>query len=64
LRARTTAIADGTPVYDPQGRQIGVAEHVMEVGIFEGVIVHTHPLPGPGIGWSRMHRDHQVVQCH
>ena len=42
-----TAIADGTPVYDPQGRQIGVAEHVMEVGgIFAGVIVHTHPLPG------------------
>ncbi|MGZ4178177.1 MAG: PRC-barrel domain-containing protein [Solirubrobacteraceae bacterium] len=42
-----TAIADGTPVYDHQGRRIGVAEHVMEVGgIFEGVIVHTHPLPG------------------
>ena len=42
-----TAIADGTPVYDPWGRRIGVVEHVMEVeGIFEGVIVHTHPLPG------------------
>jgi hypothetical protein len=42
-----TAIADGTPVYDPEGRRIGVVEHVMEVGgIFEGVIVHTHPLPG------------------
>jgi hypothetical protein len=42
-----TAVGDGTPVYDPQGRRIGVVEHVMEVGgIFEGVIVHTHPLPG------------------
>jgi hypothetical protein len=42
-----TAIAEGTPVYDPEGRRIGVVEHMMEVGgIFEGVIVHTHPLPG------------------
>jgi ribosomal 30S subunit maturation factor RimM len=42
-----TAVADGTPVYDRQGRRIGVVEQVMEVGgIFEGVIVHTHPLPG------------------
>jgi hypothetical protein len=42
-----TFVAEGTPVYDPQGRRIGVVEHVMEVGgIFEGVIVHTHPLPG------------------
>jgi hypothetical protein len=42
-----TALADGTPIYDHQGRRIGVVEHVMEVeGIFEGVIVHTHPLPG------------------
>jgi hypothetical protein len=42
-----TAVADGTPVYDHHGRRIGVVEHVMEVGgIFEGVIVHTHPLPG------------------
>ena len=42
-----TAIAEGTPIYDPQGRRIGVVEHVLEVGgIFEGVIVHTHPLPG------------------
>ncbi len=42
-----TAIADGTPVYDDRGRRVGVVERVMEVGgIFEGVIVHTHPLPG------------------
>jgi hypothetical protein len=42
-----TAITDGTPIYDRQWRRIGVVEHVLEVGgIFEGVIVHTHPLPG------------------
>jgi hypothetical protein len=42
-----TAIVEGTPVYDYEGRRVGVVEHVMEVGgIFEGVIVHTHPLPG------------------
>ena len=42
-----TAIGEGTPVYDDQGRRIGVVELVMEVGgIFEGLIIHTHPLPG------------------
>jgi hypothetical protein len=42
-----TALEDGTPVYDADHNRIGVVEHVMEVGgIFEGVIVHTHPLPG------------------
>lgn len=42
-----TALKDGTPVYDRNGKRIGVVEHVMAVGdIFEGVVVHTHPLPG------------------
>jgi hypothetical protein len=42
-----TALRDGTPVYNRDGRRIRVVEHVMAVGgIFEGVIVHTHPLPG------------------
>jgi hypothetical protein len=42
-----TALSDGTPVYDANGRRIGVVERVMAVGgIFEGVVVHTHPLPG------------------
>ncbi|HEX3801980.1 MAG TPA: hypothetical protein VHV75_03990 [Solirubrobacteraceae bacterium] len=42
-----TAIADGTPVYDNRGRRIGAVEYVMDVGgIFEGVLVHTYPLPG------------------
>jgi uncharacterized protein YrrD len=41
------ALADGTPVYDRDGNRIGVVEHVMDVGgIFEGVVIHTHPLPG------------------
>jgi hypothetical protein len=40
-------LEDGTPVYDPSGRRIGVVEHVLEeAGIFEGLIVHTYPLPG------------------
>jgi hypothetical protein len=43
------ALAEGTPVYDPGGRRIGVVDEVLiepPGGIFEGVIVHTLPLPG------------------
>jgi hypothetical protein len=41
------ALKDGTPVYDRSGTRIGVVEHVMADGnIFEGLIIHTHPLPG------------------
>lgn len=41
------ALEDGTPVYDRDWNRIGVVEHVMAFGgIFEGVIVHTYPLPG------------------
>jgi len=41
------ALKDGTPVYDPELNRIGVVEHVMAVGgIFEGIVAHTHPLPG------------------
>jgi hypothetical protein len=41
------ALKDGTPVYDRTGARVGVVEHVMdEAGIFEGIIVHTYPLPG------------------
>jgi hypothetical protein len=41
------ALKDGTPVYDRDGTRIGVVEHVMsEGGIFEGLIIHTYPLPG------------------
>ena len=43
------ALEDGTPVYDAAGTRIGVVDHVMmdeRTGIFEGLIVHTRPLPG------------------
>jgi hypothetical protein len=41
------AVKDGTPVFDRDGNRVGVVEHVMsEGGIFEGLIIHTHPLPG------------------
>ena len=42
-------LVDGTPVYDPGGRRIGVVDRVLEdppTGIFEGLVIHTQPLPG------------------
>jgi uncharacterized protein YrrD len=42
------ALEEGTPVYDRNGKRIGVVDHVladMQLDVFEGVIVHT-PLPG------------------
>jgi hypothetical protein len=42
-----TGLREGTPVYDPTGERVGVVEEVVEdMGIFEGVVVHTYPLPG------------------
>jgi uncharacterized protein YrrD len=44
-----TVLEEGTPVYDRDGKKIGVVEHVlgdMQLDIFEGVVVHTRPLPG------------------
>ncbi len=44
-----TVLAEGTPVYDQDGQQLGVVDHVLadeEVHIFRGPIVHTTPLPG------------------
>jgi hypothetical protein len=44
-----TVLRDGVPVYDPDGERIGVVEHVLadEISdIFEGLVIHTHPLPG------------------
>jgi sporulation protein YlmC with PRC-barrel domain len=43
------ALADGVPVYDAGGRRIGVVDRVVMdegTGIFEGLIIHTLPLPG------------------
>jgi hypothetical protein len=40
-------LAAGTPVYDPGGRRVGVIDRVQEEeGIFEGLVIHTLPLPG------------------
>jgi uncharacterized protein YrrD len=44
-----TVLEEGTPVYDRHGERIGVVDHVLadlQLDIFEGVIVHTRPLPG------------------
>ena len=44
-----TVLEEGTPVYDRDGERIGVVEHVLadlQLDIFDGLIVHTHPLPG------------------
>jgi hypothetical protein len=41
------ALEEGIPVYGPDGREIGVVEEVIAPGdIFEGVVIHTRPLPG------------------
>jgi uncharacterized protein YrrD len=43
------ALEEGMPVYDARGERIGVLEHVVgdvNADIFDGVVVHTHPLPG------------------
>jgi hypothetical protein len=42
-------LEEGMPVYDGDGERIGVVEHVlgdMQLDIFDGVILHTRPLPG------------------
>jgi hypothetical protein len=43
------ALKEGTPVYDRSGARIGVVDRVVtdrDDRIFEGVIIHTQPLPG------------------
>ena len=42
-------LEEGVPVYDPQGEKIGVVEGLVgdaQADIYDGVIVHTQPLPG------------------
>ena len=42
------ALAEGTPVYDRDGREVGVVEHVLgdaTADIFDGLVVHAKPLP-------------------
>jgi hypothetical protein len=48
-RIAAPALTEGTPVHGPDGQRIGVVDEVLlepPGGIFEGVIVHTVPLPG------------------
>lgn len=43
------ALEEGAPVYDVAGDRIGVVEGIvgdLQADIFDGVIVHTRPLPG------------------
>jgi hypothetical protein len=41
------ALVEGTPVYDRDGRLVGVVEEALAPGeIFEGILIHTRPLPG------------------
>jgi uncharacterized protein YrrD len=43
------ALEEGTPVYDRTGKRLGVVDRVVtdhDGDIFEGVIIHTLPLPG------------------
>jgi hypothetical protein len=58
-----TALAEGTPVYDPGGRRVGVVDEVLiesPGGIFEGVVVHTLPLPGRHL----RARPDQIAEIH
>lgn len=57
------ALEDGTPVYDRSGARVGVVEHVMdEGGIFEGIIIHTYPLPGRHL-YADAHQVDGIHQC-
>jgi uncharacterized protein YrrD len=43
------ALREGTPVYDVRRKRIGVVDEVVadeQAAIFEGLVVHTLPLPG------------------
>lgn len=64
------ALTEGTPVYEPGGRRVGVVDEVLvEPGdIFEGVVVHTLPLPGrhlhaPPDQIAEIHRRGVVLSC-
>ena len=44
-----TVLEEGTPVYDRNGKRIGVVDQLladMQLDIFDGVIIHSRPLPG------------------
>jgi uncharacterized protein YrrD len=42
-------LSEGTPVFDRRGTRVGVVDEVvadMALDVFEGLVVHTEPLPG------------------
>jgi uncharacterized protein YrrD len=52
-------LRDGVPVYDRSGKRVGVVDHVLAddaSDIFEGLIVHTLPLPG-----RHLYADHEQI---
>jgi len=55
------ALEEGTPVYDRGGKTVGVVERVITAGdIFEGILIHTRPLPGRHL----IADHHQVAELH
>jgi hypothetical protein len=55
------ALEEGTPVYDPDGKAVGVVEEVVAPGeIFEGIVLHTRPLPGRHV----LAEHHQIAELH
>jgi hypothetical protein len=52
-------LREGVPVYDREGRRVGVVDRVMTdeaTGIFDGIVVHTLPLPG-----RHLYADHEQI---
>jgi hypothetical protein len=55
------ALVEGIPVYDRGGKTVGVVERVITAGdIFEGILIHTRPLPGRHL----IADHHQVAELH
>ena len=56
-------LADGVPVFDRTGARIGVLDRVVSddvTDIFEGIVVHTLPLPG-----RHLYASHeQIAELH
>ena len=56
-------LAKGVPVFDPDGGEVGLVEHVLaapEEDIFDGIVIDT--APGPG-GWHFADAE-QVAEIH
>jgi uncharacterized protein YrrD len=56
-------LKEGTPVYDPSGRRVGVVEEIAAdagLDIFDGLVIHTEPLPGRHV----FARVEQIAELH